>query len=314
MKSEIKMIHKFLLLSCVVTMLFTLTACVDQSGGGTVTKERKEEPVNTAGKRENLTILATSMATVSLCEKLDLPLAGIPDSDLMEPPERYKDLPKIGMAMSPDMEIVSSLQPDWILSPVSLISDLQPKYEAINTDYAFLNLSSVAGMYKSIEELGTLFNREAEAAALVKEFTDFYDAYKESHGEKEAPTVLLLMGLPGSYVVATENSYAGNLVKLAGGINVYQKETADFITVNTEDMLTKDPDIILRTAHAMPDMVMEMFKEEFKTNDIWKNFRAVQEDRVYDLTPGNFGMSATFGYPEALKELDLILYGEGQNE
>ena len=314
MKLEIKIIQKFLLLSCMVTMLFTLNACIDQSGGVTITEERKEEPVNTAGKIENNTILATSMATVSLCEKLDLTLAGIPDSDLMEPPERYKDLPKIGMAMSPDMEIVSSMQPDWILSPVSLISDLQPKYEAINADYAFLNLSSVAGMYKSIEELGTLFNREVEAAALVKEFTDFYDAYKESHGDKEAPTVLLLMGLPGSYVVATENSYAGDLVKLAGGINVYQKETADFITVNTEDMLTKDPDIILRTAHAMPDMVMEMFKEEFKTNDIWKNFRAVQEDRVYDLTPGNFGMSATFGYPEALKELDLILYGEGKNE
>lgn len=314
MKVHIRIIHRFLLLCCMLTVLLAFNACVDQSGGGAGTEtgaaKKKTESEKAGVKEDNPVIIATSMATVAICEKLDLPLAGIPDSDLMEPPERYEDLPRIGMAMAPDMEIISSMKPDWILSPVSLISDLQPKYEAISTDYAFLNLSSVAGMYKSIEELGTLFNREKEAKALVKEFTEFYDTYKESHETKEAPTVLLLMGLPGSYVVATENSYAGDLVKMAGGRNVYQNETADFITVNTEDMLARDPDIILRTAHAMPDMVMEMFREEFKTNDIWKNFRAVQEDRVYDLTPGNFGMSATFDYPEALKELDKIFYGE----
>ena len=30
----------------------------------------------------------------------------------------------------------------------------------------------------------------------------------------------LLMGLPGSYIIATENSYVGSLVALAGGENV----------------------------------------------------------------------------------------------
>ena len=44
------------------------------------------------------------------------------------------------------------------------------------------------------------------------------------------------MGLPGSYVIATENSYVGSLVKLAGGENVYQNTDQEFLTVNTEDM------------------------------------------------------------------------------
>ncbi|GEM_PF-6627338 len=48
-------------------------------------------------------------------------------------------------------------------------------------------------------------------------------------------------------------------------------------------METKDPDIIVRCAHALPDEVVDMFNEEFKTNDIWKHFRAVQEGKVYDL-------------------------------
>lgn len=55
------------------------------------------------------------------------------------------------------------------------------------------------------------------------------------------------MGLPGSYIVATDNSYVGSLVKLAGGTNVYGDGGGEeFLTANTEDMQTKDPDIILR--------------------------------------------------------------------
>ena len=73
----------------------------------------------------------------------------------------------------------------------------------------------------------------------------------------------------------------GSLVKMAGGINVYPDETSDFINVSTEDMLTKKPDIILRTAHAMPDSVMEMLAEEFETNDIWKHFDAVKRSEEH---------------------------------
>ena len=122
------------------------------------------------------------------------------------------------------------------------------------------------------------------------------------------------MGLPGSYIVATENSYVGSLVEMAGGENVYAGSEQEFLTVNTEDMKTKEPDIILRTAHALPDTVVEMFKKEFKENDIWKHFDAVKNDKVYDLTYENFGMSANFRYPKALAELQPILYPEGKKD
>ena len=75
--------------------------------------------------------------------------------------------------MSPDTEILSSLKPDWILSPVSLQSDLQPKYEAIGSDWAFLNLRSVPGMYRSIQELGEIFDRQDQADKLVKDLPSF---------------------------------------------------------------------------------------------------------------------------------------------
>lgn len=95
-------------------------------------------------------IIATSPATADICDKLDLDLVGVCSSSISTIPERYQDVTTVGTAMSPDMEIVASLKPDWILSPISLQSDLQPKYENIGTDWAFLNLRSVQGMYRSI--------------------------------------------------------------------------------------------------------------------------------------------------------------------
>ena len=88
----------------------------------------------------------------------------------------------------------------------------------------------------------------------------------------------------------------------------------NFLTVNTEDMKTKEPDIILRAAHALPDQVVEMFNKDFAENDIWQHFDAVKNGRVYDLTYEYFGMSATFKYPEALEELQPILYPESDED
>lgn len=266
---------------------------------------------NTDDISDEVRIVATSPAAVDICDRLELDLVGVCSSTLSTIPERYQDVTTVGTAMSPDLEILKSLNPDYVLSPNSLQSDLQPKYASIGVNSLFLNLRSVEGMYASIEGLGEKFGREEQAQALVDEYEQFMEEYRSQNEGKESPTVLVLMGLPGSYIVATESSYVGNLVKLAGGINVYgDGDGQEFLTANTEDMKTKEPDIILRATHALPDDVVEMFKDEFETNDIWKHFEAVQEGRVYDLPYELFGMSAKFNYPDALEVLQPLLYGE----
>lgn len=281
--------------------LLILTSCVDQNQSA---KKHKGQ----------LRIAATSMATVYIMEKLNIDLVAVPDSNIDKMPERYKDVPKVGMAMTPDIEKLKQLHPDYVFSPVSLISDLLPKYKAANLDYGFLNLNNIDGMYKSIEDLGNLLDRKKEAKELIEDYKKFIEDYKTKHRDKKAPKVLVLMGLPGSYVVATENSYTGSLIKLAGAENVYEGTDQQFITINTEDMLKKDPDMILRTAHALPDDVKEMFRKDFAENDIWKHFRAVKENKVYDLDYKKFGMSAKFNYKEALNDLEELFYNSSLSE
>lgn len=311
-------IRHFFICCLALSVIFTFSGCVDQTQGKQNGQELASEglsAVEAARKKVQMLnrtprIIATSPSIAEICARLDLELAGICSSSVSKLPKRYQDVETVGTAMSPDMEIVASLKPDWILSPASLQSDLQPKYEAIDTDWAFLNLRSVQGMYQSITELGEIFGKEEQAKELVAEFDSFYETYQKKQKGKKHPKVMILMGLPGSYIIATENSYVGSLVALAGGENVYAGSNQEFLTVNTEDMKTKEPDLILCAAHAMPEQVTEMFQEDFATNDIWKHFKAVKNDRVYYLTYELFGMSATFRYPEALEELQPLLYPE----
>lgn len=279
--------------------------------------KEKQAVINAKAKVKALSssprVVATSPAVTDICDKLDIDLVGVPKSSVSTIPSRYKKAKKIGLAMSPDMEIVSSLNPDWILCPSSLQTDLEPKFKELkNTEYAFLNLKSVQGMYRSMQELGGIFGKEEQAEKQTNEFIIFYKNYTKRNKNKKHPKVLVLMGLPGSYVIATENSYVGSLVKLAGGENVYQNTDQEFLTVNTEDMKKKEPDIIVRAAHAMPDQVQKMFRDDFEKNDIWKHFQAVKDKKVYDLTYEYFGMSANFKYKKALKELESDFYSGEQ--
>lgn len=274
--------------------------CVDQSG---------------KSNHDMITIAATSVSVTEILDKLDVPseqVVGIPTTENYTIPERYQGATELSTAMSPDMEILSTLKPTLVLSPNSLEGDLASKYEKIGVSSSFLNLKSVAGMFKSIEELGKLLDKEKEANVLIDEFVDYMIEFREKYQNSTSPKVLILMGLPGgSYLVATESSYVGYLVRLAGGTNVYgDGEGSDFVNVNAEDMLQKNPDIILRTSHAMSEEVMKNFETEFSENDIWSKFTAVQNNKVFNLDNNYFGMSANFNYQKGLEKLEGILYGD----
>ncbi|HER3287877.1 TPA: heme ABC transporter substrate-binding protein IsdE [Streptococcus pyogenes] len=274
-------------------MAFFLVACVNQHP-------------KTAKETEQQRIVATSVAVVDICDRLNLDLVGVCDSKLYTLPKRYDAVKRVGLPMNPDIELIASLKPTWILSPNSLQEDLEPKYQKLDTEYGFLNLRSVEGMYQSIDDLGNLFQRQQEAKELRQQYQDYYRAFQAKRKGKKKPKVLILMGLPGSYLVATNQSYVGNLLDLAGGENVYQSDEKEFLSANPEDMLAKEPDLILRTAHAIPDKVKVMFDKEFAENDIWKHFTAVKEGKVYDLDNTLFGMSAKLNFPEALDTLTQL--------
>lgn len=284
--------------------------------------EASEEDISassteTAADASEERVVATTPSIMKICDMLEIDLVGIPDTSSTIP-ERYANATKVGMAMSPDLEIISSLDPTDVLmtgggssgkTASSMIPGQDSKLSAVDLPVTYLDVSSVKGLYDTITQLGEKYGKQELAAKYVNEYHAFMEDYQKKLEGKKSPKVLILMGLPGSYIEATPNSYVGALVEMAGGTNVvFDDSNEAFLTWNTEQLYELDPDYILLTAHGIPEQAMEMFAEEFTTNTIWQNFRAVQEGHVYQLDYTIFNMSATFDWSEGLNELYQMFY------
>lgn len=267
----------------------------------------KKETAKQVKSESKERIVATTVAVTEIMDALEVDLVGVPISSKTLP-KRYKGLPEVGNPMSPDMEKVKSLKPSEVLSVTTLEYELKPVFDGVGMKANFLDLTSLKDMQNSISDLGKKYGREKQAEEVVTKLDKkVASIQKEVKGKKE-PTVLILLGVPGSYLVATEHSYIGDLVKQLGGKNIVQGERVEYLASNTEYLKKADPDIILRAAHGMPDEVVKMFDKEFKTNDIWKHFAAVKNNRVYDLEERLFGTTGNLAAIEALDELKKMMY------
>ncbi|QDD85873.1 Heme transporter IsdDEF, lipoprotein IsdE [Bacillus cereus] len=267
----------------------------------------KKESAKQVKSESKERVVATTVAVTEIMDALEVDLVGVPTSSKTLP-KRYKGLPEVGNPMSPDMEKVKSLKPSEVLSVTTLEYELKPVFDGVGMKANFLDLTSLKNMQSSISDLGKKYGREKQAEAVVTKLDKkVASIQKEVKGKKE-PTVLILLGVPGSYLVATEHSYIGDLVKQLGGKNIVQGEQVEYLASNTEYLKKADPDIILRAAHGMPDEVVKMFDKEFKTNDIWKHFAAVKNNRVYDLEERLFGTTGNLAAIEALDELKKMMY------
>ncbi|OJD68731.1 heme ABC transporter substrate-binding protein IsdE [Bacillus sp. N35-10-4] len=267
---------------------------------------KKETPKQVKSESKER-IVAKTVAVTEIMDALEVDLVGVPTSSKTLP-KRYKGLPEVGNPMSPDMEKVKSLKPSEVLSVTTLEYELKPVFDGVGMKANFLDLTSLKNMQNSISDLGKKYGREKQAEEVVTKLDKKVASIRKEVKGKKEPTVLILLGVPGSYLVATEHSYIGDLVKQLGGKNIVQGEKVEYLASNTEYLKKADPDIILRAAHGMPDEVVKMFDKEFKTNDIWKHFEAVKNNRVYDLEERLFGTTGNLAAIEALDELKKMMY------
>lgn len=283
-----------------------------ESGDKAEESEQVEAAEQTGTKEETKeagNVVASSVAIVEILDAMNIPMVGVPTSSYILP-ESVADATEIGNPMSPDMEVITSLEPDYIISVNSLEADLGDQFKATGATTYFADLSSYDGLKTTITDLGALFGTEDAASAVIAGLEE-KEANVEAEVEgKEAPTVLIIFGAGDSFMAASDSTYVGDLVRLAGGVNVVTDAPSGFSPIDMEYLAEQNPDYILLMAHANPEESLKALQDEFDTNEAWQNFDAVTNDRVYALETGYFGMSANLQAGDALEKLVEILYQE----
>lgn len=277
-----------------VTMLTFMVGCSSsESNESNVTNSNGEEVV-----------VATSVAVTEILDKLGVEVSGVPTTSY-ELPKSTKDATEVGSPMNPDLEIIKSLNPTCVVSVDTLGSDFEKQFTENNIPSMFVNLSTVDGLKETIVNLGEKFDKSEKAAEIIAELENKENELNLSKKENKED-ILILFGAPGSVMVSTDNSYVGNLVKIAGGNNIFESESSSFIQVNMEEIIKRNPDKILIMTHAVPEEAKKTVEEEF-AKATWQQLDAIKNNKVYYLENGYFGMSANLKVIEALDKLGAIL-------
>ena len=115
-------------------------------------------------------------------------------------------------------------------------------------------------------------------------------------------------------MLATETSYLGDLVKTIGATNIASnlEGTVEngYIQLSLEHVLKENPDYILRFAHGNIEDTKKSFDKAFDENPAYQELDAVKNNKVVDLDPTIFNVSANLKVKEAITTLGDILYGE----
>ena len=285
---------KILLMISALLIVFVAVGCSSQTTEeNTANKEEKEQVV-----------VATSVAITEILDELDVKVSGVPNTSY-DLPESVKDATKVGSPMNPDMEIIKSLKPTSVICVNTLGSDYEKQFEQNNIDADFYNLSDVDGLKETISSLGEKFDKQEKAQEILSDINKIEE--QVSKNKTSDQKILVLFGAPGSVMVATDKSYVGNLVELAGGNNVFSNATTSFTQINTEEIIKLNPDKILVMTHAEPEAAKKSVEEELEKKS-WKHVNAVKNKDITYLENGYFGMSANLKIGDALEKLGEILY------
>lgn len=274
------------------------------------TKNQESQSSNEVEQQEREErVVAVSVAVVQILDALEVPMVGVPTSSY-DLPESVKDVTRIGSAMTPDMEVIKSLEPSVIVSVDSLSEDLKNQFDSLELESQFVNLNSFDGLKAGLATLGERFGKEEKANELLASFEERMKKIENSVEGKENPSVLIIFGAGDSFMAASESSYVGNLASLVGAKNVLEQANGGFVPVDMEYLAEKNPDYILFMSHANPEESLKAFQKEFAENQAWKNFDAVKNEKVIALEKDYFGMSANLLAVDAMEKLAEIFYGE----
>jgi iron complex transport system substrate-binding protein len=193
------------------------------------------------------------------------------------PPEAQKKH-RVGGITNPSIETIIGLKPDLIiLSMEGNVREDFRKLLDLRVPLFVTNPRTLAGINKSIDDLGKLTGKEDNALRLVESMK----AREDSLGllPKRSKHVLLIVSLQPLIVLGT-NTFLAELLHLAGGENIAGDSPSTYPTLSREVVVERNPDVIIVTSNILQnvDELLELFPE-------WIGLNAIRNHQVYRINP-----------------------------
>ena len=143
--------------------------------------------------------------------------------------------------------------------------------------------ATIEGMYKEIEDIGKIFGIEDTAATFIEDQKARIQAVADKVAGQEPVSVLVYdSGNDGVFTCSGMN-FESLLISLAGGENLFDDVSEkQWITVSYEEVLARNPDIILIHDYDSPSVEEKI--AEIKSNPTLSLLPCVQSERFATIT------------------------------
>ncbi|MHC1601258.1 MAG: ABC transporter substrate-binding protein [Candidatus Nezhaarchaeales archaeon] len=186
----------------------------------------------------------------------------------------------IGGYWNPDIETIISLQPDLVIGYSSVPShvDVAERLEAMNISVILLNPQNLTEVFDNIILIGRATGKLREA----QEFVDQLEARVNSVIEKVSslPKVKVYYELWFNPLMSVgPGTFIDSLITMAGGENIFHDAATQYPIVNSEDVIARNPDIIILPDSYMTDYNVSI--DQVTSRPGWSAINAVKNNRIY---------------------------------
>jgi len=269
-------------LTLLVLSSLMLAAC---SGQAEQTKEKTRTITHEAGKTKvpehQKKVVALEYSFVDALDELGITPVGIAQenkTDVSGLLGKEIAFTEVGTRQQPNLEVISSLQPDLIIGDFNRHKGI---YKQLQEIAPTIILKSRNATY---EENIDSFKTIAEAVGKTKQMDDRLalheerlNAAKKKVDPNDARKVMVGVFRADSLTAHGETSFDGELLEKIGIENAVTKTAEPTVTITLEQMVKWDPDVIFM-AEADPKLL-----KEWKNNPLWNQITAVKNKEVYEV-------------------------------
>ncbi len=186
--------------------------------------------------------------------------------------------PKAGNFNRPDLEKIKALRPAVVLFAEYAKPEDLDALERIGVKAVVLSFRDLADLSKTIRLVGRITDRveQAEAAAAELDRTVAEVSRKiERVPRAGRPSVYIEVEGPSPIYAVGSGSFMGDIVRVAGGRNVFEEGPGPYNKISSEDVIRANPEVML-IDHPF------QYKVGVAKRPGWAEVPAVKNRRVYD--------------------------------
>jgi iron complex transport system substrate-binding protein len=190
-------------------------------------------------------------------------------------PAEAQKLPKIGGFMSPSLEAIVAMRPDFVIGVSSATDPVKAReMQRLGLKVTLISLASVSDILNSIKSIARLMGSPAAGEELVDKIVLQFERVKKRVAGAPRRSTLLAVGLRPLVAVGGKN-FIDELITLAGGENIAANAAQPWLNLPDEYVVAKAPQVIIEAG---------MGSERGPSGKNWadlKSIPAVRERRVY---------------------------------